>query len=178
MSFKDPDPRKDPNFKNLDVDEKYDLMEKFMEAKDQAFEQIFNEQKKEVEEAKSEAKEAKAAQAAAEPLPRIEGVFEKNAPAIIFAPRLSRRSSFFAPSHTPQLTKRPGLFGSGTTGLTPPSSGRTFPTITFSAGGGGPSSGAAPGVASQDIAAIIASTMAALGPILGAAMEQQHLPIV
>ena len=70
MSFKDPDPRKDPNFKNLDADEKYDLMEKFMEAKDQAFEQIFNEQKKEVEEAKSEAKEAKAAQAAAEPLPR------------------------------------------------------------------------------------------------------------
>ena len=94
MSFKDPDPRKDPNFKNLDADEKYDLLEKFMEVKDQAFEQIFNEQKREMEEAKSEAKEAKAAQASAEPLPRIEGVFEKHAPATIFAPRLSRRSSF------------------------------------------------------------------------------------
>ena len=63
MSSKDPDPRNDPNFKNLDADEKYELMMKFMEAKDEAFRQIFQEQKKEMEEAKSEAKEAKAAAA-------------------------------------------------------------------------------------------------------------------
>ena len=53
---------------------KYELMEKFMEAKDEAFRQIFQEQKKEIDEAQSAVKEAKAAQAVAEPLPRIEGV--------------------------------------------------------------------------------------------------------
>ena len=74
----------------------------------------------------------------------------------------------------------PSLSGAGGGGISSSSSaggGGPVPSSSSGAGGAGVPAGAGAG-APADIATIIQTTIASLGPILGAAMEQQHLPIV
>ena len=194
------DPRKEASFQRMSEDEKMEAMDKFMEEKDQFIGEAFRVAAKELEEAQEEAAklrlsakttsrvESEGKARVTEPA-RLRQVFEEGQERMpVFGHFSSRRQPLFAPvrdqTRLPAPLDLKGLFstpssssGSASRGASPstlPSSSGSVPApapapAPVSSGGGGPA---------PDLNTAIETAIRALGPVLGAAMQQQQLPKV
>ena len=199
------DPRSLASYLSMDADEKLQEVTEYLEAMEKAVNEEFASQQKALEDSQEElARERLSAKTAlrmqTEPRRESMGTFERQEFTPVFRFRNSRRTSFFgAKPESPAQASSGGLFGRSPPSTPLPSStpstashlsGSTFGTAAFpslsGAGGGGiarSSSAGVGGSASLSSAGGGGSVPpslsgAALGSILGAAMELQHLPIV